>query len=181
MRKVTGTVAVLVGILVLSGCGTSDPLPTLPPTPSSTPVFASEEEALAAAEDAYAAYSEVADAVANSGGSEPERLAPFVTEEQLQNELESAAFYQENEIHSVGSPTVISFELQQYFEAADGAEVVAYVCLDVSRVSVLDADGHDVTPLDRHAVVPLEVAFVADRTDRVLISSSELWSGDSFC
>jgi hypothetical protein len=153
----------------------------LPPTPSSTPVFASEEEALAAAEDAYAAYSEVADAVASSGGSDPERLSPFVTEDQLQNEIESAAYYEQHQIRSVGAPAVVSFELQQYFETVEGAEVVAYVCLDVSGVIVLNSEGQDVTPVDRQPIVPLEVGFLAERADRVLISSSELWSGDSFC
>jgi hypothetical protein len=39
--------------LVLAGCTQPDPMPTPPPTPSASPVFASDEEALAAAEEAY--------------------------------------------------------------------------------------------------------------------------------
>ncbi len=82
MRSVVGAL-VLVGMLALTGCVDGDRLPTLPPTPTSTPIFASEEEALAAAEEAYAAYLEMSNLISSEGGVEPERIAPFVTADQL--------------------------------------------------------------------------------------------------
>ena len=51
--RVTAALAV---VLLLTGCSLASPEVAPTPTPSATPVFASEEEALAAAEEAYAAY-----------------------------------------------------------------------------------------------------------------------------
>ena len=180
MRRVIGSV-VLLGMLALTGCGGGDPLPTLPPTPTATPVFASEEEALAAAEAAYAAYSEVSDLIAAEGGSDPDRLAPYVTAEQLDNERETAEFFRSNKIHAVGRATTTKVVLQQYSEVAGGAEIVAYVCVDVSGVAIVDAVGNDVTPVDRPEIASLEVLFVGEAADQLLIASSEQWSDTSFC
>ena len=180
MRSAVGA-AVLLGMLALSGCVEGDPLPTLPPTPSATPIFASEEEALAAAEEAYAAYSEVSDLIANDGGVDPERIAPFVTDEQLQNELDTAAYYRDHGIHSVGSVTVIKTVLQQANESVGTVEVAVYVCLDVESVRVLDNSGNDVTPSDRDPITALEVVLQGDAADSLLVASSDLWSDSSFC
>ncbi|HWU47090.1 MAG TPA: hypothetical protein VN133_10080, partial [Humibacter sp.] len=46
---------------VLAGCTPSAPKPTHSPTASRTPMFASDEEALKAATDAYAAYLKMSD------------------------------------------------------------------------------------------------------------------------
>ena len=83
----------IAGMLLLAGCGGGDPIPTLPPTPSATPIFASEEEALAAAEDAYAAYRGMSDQISAEGGANPERIAPFVTESRLADELRGFATF----------------------------------------------------------------------------------------
>jgi len=75
----------------------------------------------------------------------------------------------------------VKFDLQQYLEMGGVAEIVTYVCIDVSQVRVMDEAGTDVTPPDRQPVVPLEVEFVGDSSDSLLISRSEVWSGSSFC
>jgi hypothetical protein len=171
----------LLGMLTLSGCGGGTPIPTLPPTPTATPVFASEEEALAAAEEAYAAYSEMSDLISSQGGADPERLAPYVTAEQLAREIDTANYFSANGLRADGRPVLTRFDLQQYSEVASQVEIVVYVCLDVSAVLVRDADGADVTPANRQSVVPLEVAFVASSSDTLLIANSDVWSGSSFC
>jgi hypothetical protein len=169
------------GMLLLAGCGGGDPIPTLPPTPTATPIFASEEEALAAAEDAYAAYSEVSALIASEGGAGVERLDSLVTEEQFDNEFETAEYYRSRGVRALGESETTLFELQQVSESEGLAEVVVYVCVDVSRVSIVDASGSDVTPTDRPMVIPLEVVLVGDSADDLLIASSEQWVGSSFC
>ena len=180
MRSVVGGL-VLVGMLALTGCVDGDRLPTLPPTPTSTPIFASEEEALAAAEAAYAAYNEVSALVTSEGGIAPERLAPFVTEAQLQDELETATLYREQGIHTEGRASLIRTELQQFSESGDVVDVVIYACLDIEAVRVIDASGTDVTPVDRAALVALEIAFEGREPGPLLLASSDLWSDSSFC
>ncbi|WP_395638765.1 hypothetical protein [Pseudolysinimonas sp.] len=179
MRRVVGAVAVL-GMLALSGCGGGDPLPTLPPTPSSTPVFASEEEALAAAEAAYSAYLEMSNLISSEGGVDPERIAPFVTADQLSDELDGFAYFADNDIRSVGSSRVTRVLLQQYGEVQGDVEITFYACVDVSNVVIVDGGGNDVTPVDRDSLVALEVSMTGD-SDPLLVSDSDQWSDSQFC
>src|SRR5690606_22722214 len=106
-------------VLVVSGCVPDAGIPTLPPTPTVTPVFASEEEALAAAEDAYAAYLEMSYLIASEGGLEPERIAPLVTNEQFERELESLSIYSERGLHVDGQTRFDSMMLQQMSQSGD--------------------------------------------------------------
>lgn len=167
-------------VIALSGCIGGDPLPTLPPTPTATPIFASEEEALAAAEEAYAAYLEVSSLIANEGGVDPERIAPFVTEEQLPDELAAAEYYRSSGLYVVGVPTATNFQLQRHTDTGESVEVVVYVCLDVSATRILDANGQDVTPVRREKGV-LEVSLVGDSANDLLVDRSELWSESAGC
>lgn len=180
MRSVVGVV-LGAGLLVLTGCVQDAVIPTLPPTPTSPPIFASEEEALAAAEDAYAAYGEVSDLIAAEGGSDPERIAPFVTEDQLQNEMDAAAYYGDQQLHAEGRAATTKVELQQVSELNGFVEIAIYVCIDVSSVRILDASGNDVTPVDREPIAALEVVLVGDASDSLLIASSDVWPDSSFC
>lgn len=176
MRRVLGAVAVL-GMLALSGCGTGDPLPTLLPTPSSTPVFASEEEALAAAEEAYAAYLEMSNLIGSEGGVDPERIAPFVTEERLTLELSGFERLRQSGLHTAGRTSFKFSELQQFDE--NGGEVVGYACWDGSDVRVLNSNDVDVTPEGRVTRAMLEVVLVADIDGRLVLESDEVWPSGS--
>jgi predicted small lipoprotein YifL len=181
MRTMVGTVAVLAAILVLSGCGRSDPLPTLPPTPSSTPVFASEEEALAAAEDAYAAYLEVSTDIGESGGADPERIEPFVTPDRMQTELRGAQTLQASGLRLVGASQFETIELQRVDTVGDETEVVFYACWDGSQSRVIDSSGADVTPSDRVDRLVLEIRTVTVNGALPLVLASDDQWPDSSC
>ena len=65
--------------LVLTGC-VGSPTPTQSPTPTeAAPIFASDEEALAAAIEAYDRYRTTSAEIAGAGGSDPERIDPVVS------------------------------------------------------------------------------------------------------
>ncbi len=146
------------------------------PTPSVTPVFASEEEALAAAEESYKRYLRVSDAIAAEGGTHPERLSPYVTPEELRRANEDFGSLQSATRHMQGESKFDSLTLQRQ----DAQEIVVYLCLDVSEVRVIDAGGSDVTPASRVDRVPLEVAFALDGSE-LLLDSSDVWDGENFC
>jgi predicted small lipoprotein YifL len=179
MRRVLGAVAVL-GMLALSGCGTSDPLPTLPPTPSSTPVFASEEEALAAAEEAYAAYSEASDLIASEGGSNPERITSHVTKDRLADELRGFKTLSDAGLRIEGSASFDVLGLQRYEEISGEAEVAFYICWDTTAARVISATGEDVTPPDRPDRLVLEIVMTTVNGDLPLVlESDEEWPSGS--
>jgi hypothetical protein len=179
MRTLVGAVTVA-GMLLLAGCGGSDPIPTLPPTPSATPIFASEEEALAAAEEAYAAYLEMSNLISSEGGEDPERIAPFVTERRLSDELRGFGTMRDADVRIEGSTAFHVIELQRYDELGNEVEVVFYACVDISDRRVIDRAGKDVTPPERADVLVLEVVLGSTGGALPLVlDSDDQWPGET--
>ena len=173
---------ILVAVAVIgvaSGCAGPTPVPTLPPEPTTTPVFATEEEALAAATQAYAEYLAVSDEIGHGGWLETQGYAAVVTGDALDEELEGAQSYVDEGWRLVGTSTFDSMVLQTYETDGGTASVTAYVCLDVSGTDVVDSSGASVVGPDRSTRLPLEVEFIG--TNELLLARSDLWSGDSFC
>ena len=169
--------------LILSGCVPADPEVTPPAEPSSEAIFASDEEALAAATDAYEAYLKMSDLIAQEGGKNPERIAPLVSQDALPDQIQQFAPYQERSIRASGSSRFDSITLQQFMEIDQGVfEIVVYLCLDVTAVKVLDDSGKDVTPGTRASRLPLEIGFEGESTSKnLVITRSESWHGSDFC
>lgn len=175
----------LVSVVIMlgtSGCFASSPAPA-PSTsaaPGASPLFASDEEALAAATEAYAAYLEVADSVGASGGVEVELLAQLVTSAYMENQRASYLSLGTSQIKTQGTSTFQAPRLQAF--DSEFNQVTIYVCVDVSDVRIIGANGGDVTPPDRPATYPLTVRFATENaTSRLLVDSSESWTGDNFC
>jgi len=156
-------------------------LPT--PQSSTAPIFASDEEALAAAEAAYGEYLAASDAINAKDGNDPQSIAPFVHAEYLPTVLEEFESFESRGLSEKGNLSFDSMELQQYEDALSGpARVVVYVCVDASETRVIDKKGDDVTSPDRRTRVPLEVVFETDeRMKDLLIFASDVWSGEDFC
>ena len=179
MRAPSSIAAVALAVLLLSGCVPQQSTNTPTPEPSSTPVFASEEEALAAATAAYAAYLAVSDQIGADGGANPERLEPLVTAEWLTKEIGAFKEFSVTGWKQSGVTTVRSAILQQFSDDS----VSIYVCTDASATRFNDASGADVTPAVRQTVSSLEVSFVLGSSvaDGLLLESNDPWSTESFC
>lgn len=180
MRAPASIATIALVVLLLSGClpQQSTVMPT--PEPSSTPVFSSDEEALAAATAAYAAYLALSDQIFVDGGASPERLSAVAAGEFL---AASVAGFKETQIkgwRSTGGSTFDSVVLQRYDSSFEGESAVTiYLCEDVSAVDVLDAAGMSVVSMDRPPRTLLAATFdLQNRT--LLISSREPW-GDKPC
>lgn len=168
--------------LALAGC-TGAPTPTPTPTESSAePIFASDEEALAAAVEAYQAFETISLQIAKEGGVGPERIEGTATDRYLPQLLDEFDQYRELGIRVEGQSSIDSTRLAEYTEDSDGARVALYVCRDVTGVRVLDSAGSDVTPADRDDRTPL-IAFLISEPSKshLLVDNVELWSGDDFC
>jgi hypothetical protein len=150
------------------------------PTPSSTPLFASDEEALAAAERAYAAYVQSTDEILASGGIGVERLSDVATGRQLDTDSKEIRELATMGYRTVGSTVVSNVSLQEFArDQPDGEAVVSiYVCEDVSGVDVLDANGLSVVEDSRPDRVMYEVTFDAPDPHfaQLLVSKREPWS-----
>jgi len=179
----TGSLVVAATLLLaLAGCVPVDSKPSATPSASATPVFASDAEALAAAEKAYAAYLKVSDEVGHDGGADPERIDPTVTVARRAIERRGSKSLQDHGLHTSGLTTFSNASLQRVTRAGGDVEVAFYACWDVSAVRVLDSAGRDVTPTSRVSQRTLEIVVttVHGRLPLVL-ESDEAWSGSSSC
>ncbi len=183
-RRAAGVLLTLVVGLGMTACVGGEPLPTLPPTPDSTPIFGSEEEALAAAEAAYAAYLEMSNLISSEGGVDPERIASVAIDELFESSLEGFATLRNNQWRTVGMSVLTQSQLQfADLNATMGEEAVAaYVCVDVSGVDVLGPDGTSVVAPDRPDLQGFEVFFtLSDNGGYLLPSSRAAWEASSIC
>ena len=147
-------------------------------------MFASDAEALAAAEKAYATYLKVSGMISADGGSGPGRIDPYVTKEQAPREHKTYAYFSSNQLHTTGIPKFSSPKLEQLtFDREGAADLTFYTCVDASHVRVLDVSNNDVTPANRQDLTPLEVTLVSSATAKsdLLVSESSTWSGPGVC
>ena len=170
--------AISIASLTLVGCSTTTP-EAIPTTSASErpPSFASDEEALAAAQAAYAEYLSVSDQIARDGGANPERLKPFVTNDQFELDQQNLTKFRELGLRSEGTSTFDSFHVAN----SDLNTYSAYLCVDVSNSNLIDSGGNTVTPDGRENRWPLLVSFDFSNPDRVLIRGSETWAGTNYC
>jgi hypothetical protein len=181
MRRILAGIGVALLLVGSAGCIGPEPAEPLKRGRGGAPVFASDEEALAAAEAAYAAYLAVSDAIFNEGGTQAERLAAVATGDFLEASIAGFQKVQAKGWRSTGRSAVHSIELQQFDGSGRDRMVIVYLCDDVSAVDVLDSDGLSVVSPDRHDRTLFEVSFDLDRAvGRLLISSREVW-GDGKC
>lgn len=169
--------------LLLGGCaGAPTPSPSGTPSASeAAPIFASDEEALAAAEAAYESYLAVSTAVSNDGGAEPDRLAAVATGGALDEEEDAARDLADQGVRTVGTVGFQIKELQSFSASVERAEVVVYLCEDLRNLDVLDASGKSLVVEGRVVDVPYTVVVSADRTDDLKVSEKDLWPRDNFC
>lgn len=165
----------LLTALLLAGCTDPSPMPTPPPTPSQTPVFASDEEALAAAEEAYGKFLSASDSVLSNGGHYDDELKAMATDAVIAKEMASFETFRTNGWHLVGS-SAFEMTLQRY----EPDTIVTYSCDDIASTDVLDDSGASVVSADRPTRVPFEVTFEIQGA-ALLIADRTRWDGGGVC
>ena len=185
MRRTAIALALLiVPVLALSGCTPSSPPAVSDPKPSSTPLFANEEEALKAATEAYAAYLKVSDQILSEGGARPERISDVALGEVATEELDGYKKITALGYHTVGSTVFDNVTIQNFDSVAtSGSDVVSvYLCADVKGVDVLDSSGASVVSPSRPERTGFEVHFDAGKSSgRLRVSQKEVWDGEGMC
>lgn len=179
--------AALAVALLLGGC-TGSPEPSASPSPNSTqsatePVFESDEEALAAAVEAYEKYRAASAEISMDGGKDADRIRPFVTSDYAETVIDEFHALEEAGLRMTGTTSVDTTSLASWSQTDKSADVSIYFCRDVSGARATNAHGEDVTPRDRDERVPLQAFLVSsDQAPEILvISGVDQWTGDDFC
>jgi hypothetical protein len=147
-------------------------------------VFASAEDALAAAREAYDGYLAATDAMIRDGGRSPERISAWVTPNHYAIDVEIAKGWATSGLHRSGGRKVTAFELESVAEDGNGTvEVNVNVCVDISGTRQLDSSGRDITEQQRTVLFPHEAQFVNlhPGDSRLVVANGQYWSGDDFC
>jgi hypothetical protein len=151
--------------------------------PGATPVFASEEEALAAAEEAYGEYQDVVDRALAT--YEIEELSRVAQGEALEAAIQSVRDFEAQGHRFVGASSVDSVALISVGGLLTGDRIEPaeiHACLDISRTDVLGPSGTSVVTDARPARYPVRVLLQSARaTSRLLVLSEEVWDGENFC
>jgi len=179
--RTSALLAAALAVLALTGCQTGDPTIVPQPEPSSTPLFASEEEALAAAEEAFAAYLAVLDLISGEGGSAPERLTSVATPAVVEHETAGFLEMQASGEHTVGSRSFDSMTLQSTDPTSRDTTVVTYACQDFGNIDVLDSRGSSVLSGNRQLRYPLVISFDTRADDSLWVADVDDWTGEDFC
>ncbi len=171
--------AALAVALVLSGCVPTTTPAGLSPQPSTTPVFANEAEALAAATKAYAAYVRVSDEIFAGGGINADRLEEVATGKQLKTNIEGFAEARSKKYKSSGGTTFDHVTLQSFLPGRVDDLVTIYVCDDVSLVSVFNSLGESVVSESRpdRAGYQAIFSYSGKSPTLLLLSDKESWAG----
>lgn len=162
----------------LAGCAEPTRLP--PPEPSAAaPLFASDEEALAAATAAYEEYLAVVDA-ALASPSEAPLLEVVASGEALSEVQESVAEFVDEGYVLEGLRVLGGATLQQVFVEDDETTVVAYFCEDLTRVALVDSNGSLLTTEDRPDFTVFEVT-VQLRPETSTVDIRRFWDNVESC
>jgi len=188
LRQRTVTLLAVTGALAvaLCGCTPDQPAPSTVPSPSSSdPPFATDEDALAAAQSAYEEFMAVTKQIMADDGASPERLDSVAAPGVAIPEKEAMVDFVARHLTVEGASAVTGAVLQSYSpEATDGRGIVrAYLCVNVSAVDVLDENGVSVVQPTRPDETPFEVTFDLVEADspRLIVSGKNQWGGSGIC
>jgi len=178
--------AALAAVTLGAGLAACADTTRIPPAPTDTDaaelLFASDEEALAAAVEAYEEFLTVSGAILQDGGSNPERLRPLVSEEVYESELVGFRDVEEQGLRATGESRLVGARLQQRIaDTASATElVVSYICVSRADSDVLDADGQSVVNAD----APTELSFEVETEHAAgssIVTSKVFWGDVSVC
>lgn len=166
--------AALAGAMTLSLLAACTPEPE--PKPTKTALFASEEEAFAAAEETYREYITALDRVSFS---DPESFEPAfalttgeveATDKEFLTDMHAKGYIQ------TGETAVLWFRGTEY--ETEESRISALACIDQTKVDVKDATGASVVPPDRPDQYVMSLEFVRS-DDAVLIANSTPREGET--
>ncbi|MCT1478057.1 hypothetical protein [Microbacterium sp. p3-SID336] len=173
-RAPTAIAAILATLVSLAACS---PAPDATPSPTATPLFATEKEAFAAAEATYRAYRDAANASVLNDSSTFEAVFTWLRSDALAASRKSLTAYNAEGATRIGESTFDHFTPVAY----DGTAITARLCLDVSQVDVVDPAGVSIVASDRPARQPLEVELRRAQTATGLAIFSSIATEELSC
>ena len=183
-RRVVALLLAGATLASLAACAPAAPAATNAPTDSpdatEAPIFASDEEALAAAVAAYERYLDAEQRIVESAHVEVDSIAGTTTPAFADELIAQYETLRESSLRLSGRGQIDSERIAEFGVGESGFYATMYACSDVSGVQVMNSSGDDVTP-ERAERVPVVIEFEGTAKDTLLVAGSSKWSGDDFC
>jgi hypothetical protein len=169
--RTLSTLALAVGLLALTACTDVEPAP---PPSSTPPVFANEEQALAAVTETVGSFITVVNMIGAEGGQNPGRLDHILAPDLKEAETAGFADMAAKGWRTTGEATLHRVELVQWWPRPDavGVIAIAQACIDYSSVDVLDSGGTSVVNPERDQLRSTELQLTAE-SGELLISTKK--------
>lgn len=148
------------------------------------PVFASDEEALAAAVEVFEEYAEVVGSISQDGGQDADRVSGLVTDDLYQLEIAGFEEIKQLGIRLIGSVKYFPLQLQQHWVDDTGvANVIVYFCADTTGYQVVQGDSEPYRPEAVPDAYLVEVVFVgaSSGSPQLLVKEVGDWQSPIGC
>lgn len=159
-RPHPSSVRIAAAILALLGLTACSPAPQPTSSPAPTPLFASEDEAFAAAEATYREYNDALNQVDPADPKTFEKVFEKTTGDFEDVDRKNLSVMHAEEVVITGANVVVGFRPLDTTPAFD--EIHACVCIDVSSVQILDKNGESRVDPERTPVYVAEITFVRE-------------------
>ena len=182
-RPRTAAAGLLIFALVATLAGCSDTTRIPDPTPEATadPLFAADEEALAAAVEVYERYLVAADQFA-SGEADLQAVEGIASGPVLEEAVETEARFEADGLTLVGTRTVETARIQSTFVNGPSTEVTIYVCESVEGTDLLDSSGASLVSPDRDPLTDWTATLTFERDNSAgLVTEREFWDAGGVC
>jgi len=167
--------------LALVGCATPAVIPPAGPPSDEQPLFATDEEALAAATEAYEEFLAALDIALAVPDDSNEKLDEFAGGEVLNDARTAIDTFRDLGWRAVGVRQVVSSMLQQVVREAESTVVTIYVCESAEGVEVLDQSGESQVSEDRQDLTGFEVSVSFATVSDALIEDRAQWPAADVC
>jgi hypothetical protein len=163
-------------LALLTGCAPSDAPPPPEPTATFVAPYASDEEALAAAEEAYAEYLRVINLTLRTAAVDRALLGSVAVGAELEDAIDVYSRLASEGKHSTADITFDQSTLQRYSRDGSPKEIVTiYACEDLSEAYLLDSDGDRVKKDDvPPRMVQVSFDYSVDQ-EKLLLSDRQPW------
>ena len=167
-------------VLVLVGCTPTTVIPPAGPPSEQAPLFESDEEALAAATEAYEEFLAVSSQILQDGGEDPERARTYLSESVFAEELAGYEQFAKSGFRLIGQSRITNSVLQQWSQYDMNAEIIAYFCVSLEGTDVVDGSGESIVTTDRPEQSVFEIVLTGSRS-QLVIERKQVWSDESAC
>lgn len=155
--------------------------PVASPSPTPSPIFTSDADALAAATKVYTEYLQSSDEIGHDGGADPDRIRKYASESVVQAKRAQAQKLVEANARSYGETRLTNASLQSVRQIGQSVSVSIYVCQDVSGVDVRDETGRSLISASRGDLIAYVVGFENAPSGQLIVTSNRFWTGGGVC